>query len=338
MTVQDEHIEVTTKTMGFVQAINSALDIALGSDPTVFALGEDIQKPGGGGFGVHKGLGAKYGENRVRPTPISEQAIMGAAIGAAIGGMRPVAEIMLMNFVHVCADQLINHAAKLRYMSGGRTPVPITVRTATGTGGGFGAQHSDMLEAILVHSPGLKVVVPSNPADAKGLLLSAIFDDDPCVFVEMTGLYFSAKGEVPVGDHRIPLGQAKIARPGTDVTILTYGRQVVDSLLAAETLSGHGIDVEVVDLRTLQPLDTDTILASVAKTGRAVVVHEAVRRNGFGAELAALLQEELWGRLAGPVVRVTAPNTPVPYASTLEQAYLPGPEKITAAARRLMKG
>jgi pyruvate dehydrogenase E1 component beta subunit len=338
MTVQDEHIEVTTKTMGFVQAINSALDIALGSDPTVFALGEDIQEPGGGGFGVHKGLGAKYGENRVRPTPISEQAIMGAAIGAAIGGMRPVAEIMLMNFVHVCADQLINHASKLRYMSGGRTPVPITVRTATGTGGGFGAQHSDMLEAVLVHSPGLKVVVPSNPADAKGLLLSAIFDDDPCVFVEMTGLYFSAKGEVPVGDHRIPLGQAKIARPGTDVTILTYGRQVVDSLLAAETLSGHGIDVEVVDLRTLQPLDTDTILASVAKTGRAVVVHEAVRRNGFGAELAALLQEELWGRLAGPVVRVTAPNTPVPYASTLEQAYLPGPDKITAAVRRLMKG
>src|SRR5690606_15381373 len=277
----------------------------------------------------------KYGSARVRSTPISEQAIMGAAIGSAITGMRPVAEIMLMNFVHVCADQLINHAAKMRYMSGGRTPVPLTVRTATGTGGGFGAQHSDMLEAPLAHAAGLKVIVPSNPADAKGLLLSAIFDDDPCVFVEMTGLYFAAKGEVPEGDHRVPLGRAAVARPGSDVTILTYGRQVVDSLTAAQTLAGEGIDVEVIDLRTIQPLDLPTVLASVARTKRAVVVHEAVRRGGFGAELAATIQEELFGELAGPVLRVTAPNTPVPYAGTLEQAYLPGPDKIAAAVRTL---
>ncbi|WP_371541695.1 alpha-ketoacid dehydrogenase subunit beta [Streptomyces sp. NBC_00554] len=331
--------ETATKTrkMGQVQALNEALDIALGVDPSVFLLGEDIQEPNGGGFGVHKGLGNKYGTTRVRHTPISEQAIMGAAVGAAISGMRPVAEIMLMNFVHVCADQLINHAAKLRYMSGGRTPVPLTVRTATGTGGGFGAQHSDMLEAQLVHAAGLKVVVPSNPADAKGLLLSCIFDDDPCVFVEMSQLYFAGKGEVPEGDYRVPLGKARIARAGSDVTLLTYGRQVGDCLTVAETLAADGIDVEVVDLRTLNPLDTDAVLGSVAKTKRAVVVHEAVRRNGFGAELAATIQEELFGELAGPVLRVTAPDTPVPYAKSLEDAFLPGPVRIEAAVRRLTK-
>ncbi|WP_439956411.1 alpha-ketoacid dehydrogenase subunit beta [Nocardia nova] len=327
---------VQTRTLGFVQAINEALDIALETDERVFALGEDIQEPGGGGFGVFKGLGKKYGTQRIRHTPISEQAIMGAAIGAAISGLRPVPEIMLMNFTHVCMDQLVNHAAKLRYMSGGRTPVPITVRTATGAGGGFGAQHSDMLEAQLVHAAGLKVVVPSNPADAKGLLLSSIFDDDPVVFVEMFGLYFASRGEVPVGDYRVPLGKANIARAGSDVTILTYGRQVVDCLAVAEQLAGEGIDVEVVDLRTLQPLDTETVLASVAKTKRAVVVHEAVRRNGFGAELAATIHAELFGELAGPVARVTAPNTPVPYAKSLEQAYIPGPPQIEAAVRGLL--
>ncbi|PPJ27859.1 alpha-ketoacid dehydrogenase subunit beta [Nocardia nova] len=334
MTIAEQPVQ--TRTLGFVQAINEALDIALETDERVFALGEDIQEPGGGGFGVFKGLGKKYGTQRIRHTPISEQAIMGAAIGAAISGLRPVPEIMLMNFTHVCMDQLVNHAAKLRYMSGGRTPVPITVRTATGAGGGFGAQHSDMLEAQLVHAAGLKVVVPSNPADAKGLLLSSIFDDDPVVFVEMFGLYFASRGEVPVGDYRVPLGKANIARAGSDVTILTYGRQVVDCLAVAEQLAGEGIDVEVVDLRTLQPLDTETVLASVAKTKRAVVVHEAVRRNGFGAELAATIHAELFGELAGPVARVTAPNTPVPYAKSLEQAYIPGPPQIEAAVRGLL--
>ncbi|MBV7707009.1 alpha-ketoacid dehydrogenase subunit beta [Nocardia nova] len=334
MTIAEQPVQ--TRTLGFVQAINDALDIALETDERVFALGEDIQEPGGGGFGVFKGLGKKYGTQRIRHTPISEQAIMGAAIGAAISGLRPVPEIMLMNFTHVCMDQLVNHAAKLRYMSGGRTPVPITVRTATGAGGGFGAQHSDMLEAQLVHAAGLKVVVPSNPADAKGLLLSSIFDDDPVVFVEMFGLYFASRGEVPVGDHRVPLGKAAIARPGSDVTILTYGRQVVDCLAVAEQLATEGIDVEVVDLRTLQPLDIETVLASVAKTKRAVVVHEAVRRNGFGAELAATIHSELFGELAGPVARVTAPNTPVPYAKSLEQAYIPGPPQIEAAVRGLL--
>nr|WP_051194358.1 pyruvate dehydrogenase complex E1 component subunit beta [Nocardia jiangxiensis] len=334
MTIAEQPVQ--TRTLGFVQAINDALDVALEIDERVFALGEDIQEPGGGGFGVFKGLGNKYGTQRIRHTPISEQAIMGAAIGAAISGLRPVPEIMLMNFTHVCMDQLVNHAAKLRYMSGGRTPVPITVRTATGAGGGFGAQHSDMLEAQLVHAAGLKVVVPSNPADAKGLLLSSIFDDDPVVFVEMFGLYFASRGEVPVGDYRVPLGKANIARAGSDVTILTYGRQVVDCLAVAEQLAGEGIDIEVVDLRTLQPLDIETVLASVAKTKRAVVVHEAVRRNGFGAELAATIHAELFGELAGPVARVTAPNTPVPYAKSLEEAYIPGPPQIEAAVRGLL--
>jgi len=320
--------------LGMVQALNEALDVALTVDRSVFALGEDIQEPGGGGFGVHKGLGTKHGAGRVRLTPISEQAIMGAAIGAAISGMRPVAEIMLMNFVHVCMDQLVNHAAKLRYMSGGRTPVPLTVRTTTGAGGGFGAQHSDMLEAQLVHAPGLKVVVPSNPADAKGLLLSCVFDDDPCVFVEMSGLYFAGKAEVPDGDYRVPLGKAALVREGSDVTVLTYGRQVVDSLAVADTVAADGISVEVVDLRTLQPLDTATVLASAGKTKRAVVVHEAVRRNGFGAELAATIHAELFGELAAPVARVAAPNVPVPYAKSLEQAYIPSQGQIEAAIRR----
>jgi pyruvate dehydrogenase E1 component beta subunit len=329
--------QVALRRLGFVQAINEALDVALSTDERVFALGEDIQEPGGGGFGIHKGLGTKHGADRVRLTPISEQAIMGAAIGSAISGMRPVAEIMLMNFLNVCMDQLVNHAAKLRYMSGGRTPVPLTVRTATGTGGGFGAQHSDMLEAQLVHAAGLKVVVPSNPADAKGLLLSCIFDDDPCVFVEMTGLYFASKGDVPKGDYRVPLGKAAIARPGSDVTVLTYGRQVTDCLAVAETLAGEGIELEVVDLRTLQPLDTATVFESVARTKRAIVVHEAGRRAGFGAELATTIYSELFSDLSSPIARVAGPDTPVPYAKSLEEAYLPGPSKIEAAVRSVLK-
>lgn len=324
-----------SRTLVMTDAIHEALDVALGIDPDVFQLGEDIQDPKGGGFGIHKGLEAKYGSERVRCTPISEQAIMGAAIGAAIAGMRPVAEIMLMNFFAVAADQLFNHAAKLRYMSGGVTPVPLTVRTTTGAGMGFGAQHSDMLEAQLVHTPGLKVVVPSTAADAKGLLLSCIFDDDPCVVIEMNALYFAAQDEVPTGDYRVPLGSARIAREGTDLTLITYGRQVLDCMSVAEKFAGEGVSVEVLDLRSLQPLDIDAVFRSVAKTRRAVVVHEAVTRGGFGAELSAQIHSELFGELAGPVGRVGGTNTPVPYASSLEQAFLPG-GRIESAARALL--
>lgn len=338
MTAQSELVEPETKSeriLTQIQAITEALDIALALDETVFELGEDIQDPSGGGFGVHKGLSTKYGLERIRPTPISEQAIMGAAIGAAITGMRPIPEIMLMNFLAVCADQLINHAAKLRYMSGGQTHVPLTVRTVTGAGGGFGAQHSDMLEGPLAHTPGLKIVIPSTPADAKGLLLTSIFDDDPVVFIEMHHLYYSISGHVPEGDYRIPLGKARLAREGSDVTLVSWGRQVHDCLAVAETLAADGINAEVLDLRTLVPLDTEGLLQSVAKTGRAVIVHEAVRRNGFGAELAATINEELFGQLSAPVRRVAATNTPVPYSAPLEAAHLPSRADIEATVRGL---
>jgi pyruvate dehydrogenase E1 component beta subunit len=339
------HIETATETeiearpqriMTMGQALNEALDIALSLDDTVFELGEDIPDPTGGGWGIHKGLSTKHGAHRVRDTPISEQAIMGAAVGAAITGMRPVAEIMLMNFMHVAADQLINHAAKLRYMSGGQTNVPLVVRTATGAGGGFGAQHSDMLEGPLIHTPGLKVVVPSTAADAKGLLLSSIFDDDPVVFVEMLHQYFSVKDHVPEGDYRVPLGKLRVARAGSDLTIISWGRQVHDSLKVAEKLAGEGIDIEVLDLRTLSPLDTEGMLDSVRRTKRAVIVHEAVRRGGFGAELAATLTEELFGELLAPVRRLGAQDTPVPYARNLESSYLPHLERIEAAVRSVL--
>ena len=337
MTVQSQIQEdvSTGRQLRMIDAISEALDVAMSIDPTVFELGEDIQDPKGGGWGIHKGLSTKFGLDRVRPTPISEQAIMGAAIGAAITGMRPVPEIMLMNFLAVCSDQLINHAAKLRYMSGGQTNVPITVRTATGAGGGFGAQHSDMLESALVHTPGLKVVIPSTAADAKGLLLSSIFDDDPVVFVEMHHLYYSTIDAVPEGDYRVPLGEARIARAGSDVTLISWGRQVHLCLAAAEKLSASGIEAEVLDLRTLVPLDLERILASVGKTRRAVIVHEAVRRGGFGAELAATINEELFGQLHGPVRRVAAPNTPVPFSSVLEKAYMPSKAAIEEAVRGL---
>jgi len=340
MTAQSELTEPATsseRVLSQVQAIHEALDIALATDDRVFELGEDIQDPNGGGFKVHAGFSTKYGLDRVRPTPITEQAIMGAAIGAAITGMRPVPEIMLMNFMAVCADQLINHAAKLRYMSGGQTNVPITVRTVTGAGGGFGAQHSDMLEGPLVHTPGLKVVVPSNPADAKGLLLSSIFDDDPVVFIEMHHLYYSISGSVPEGDYRVPLGQASVVREGSDVTLISWGRQIHDCLAVADTLAADGISAEVLDLRTLVPLDTGAMLSSVAKTRRAVIVHEAVRRNGYGAELAATIGEELFGQLAAPVRRVASTNTPVPYSKPLELAHMPSRDGIEETVRALFK-
>jgi pyruvate/2-oxoglutarate/acetoin dehydrogenase E1 component len=333
--IETENVEDTRLT--FAQSIGDALRVALRMDDSVFLLGEDIQDPGGGSYGATKGLSTEFGLDRVRPTPITEQAILGAAIGSSLVGMRPVAEIMLMNFITVCMDQLFNHAAKLRYMSGGQTHVPITVRTATGGGFGFGGQHSDMLEAWIVHSPGLKIVVPSSADDAKGLLLSCIFDDDPCVFVEMNFLYFSpmSTSQVPSGDYRVPLGKARVRRTGDDVTILTYGRQVHDSLEAAAQLEQEGVQVEVVDLRSLVPLDLETVLSSVARTGRAVIVHEAVRRNGFGAELAATISEELFGQLHGPVRRVAAKNAPIPYAEELENNHLPQVADIVHAVRSL---
>ncbi len=325
----------TQPMLGF-QAIGSALDDALGRDPSVLLLGEDIADPSGGVFKVSAGLSTKYGTHRVRATPISEQAIVGAAVGAAIAGMRPVAEIMLMNFLAVCMDQLSNHAAKLRYMSGGQTGVPLTIRCAAGAGMQFGAQHSEMLEAWLTHVPGLKVVVPSNPADAKGLLTAAIFDPDPVVVIEQSLLYFGPPQPVPVVHHVVPLGSAATVRPGSDITLISYGRQVHDAVAAAELLVGSSIDAEVIDLRSLVPLDEHTVLESVGRTRHAVVIHEAVRRNGFGAELAALITENLFDELGAPVQRVAGANTPVPFAKVLEDAFVPSPDAIVAAAKHAL--
>ncbi len=326
-----------TRTMNFLQACGDAFDFALSSDPSVFLLGEDIADPVGGVTKLTKGLSSKFGLDRVRPTPISEQAMMGAAIGSALAGMRPVLEIMLMDFLGVCLDQLTNHAAKLRYMTGGRTNVPITVRTMVGGGSGNGAQHSQSLESWLTNVPGLKVVCASNPLDAKGLLLSSIFDDDPCVVMEMSRVIFhKQKMDVPVGDYRVPIGQARIAREGADVTIISWGRVVNEALPAAEELAREGIDAEVIDLRTLVPLDLPTILDSVSKTRRAVVAHAAVQFGGYGAEIASQITEHLFGELSGPVLRLGAPYAPTP-AGPLEADYVPTTAKIVAAVRKAVQ-
>jgi pyruvate dehydrogenase E1 component beta subunit len=321
--------------MNMVQACRSALDYALSEDESVFLLGEDIADPEGGGvLKITDGLSTKYGESRVRSTPISEQAIMGAAIGAAVAGMRPVAEIMLMNFLAVAMDQLFNHAAKLRFMSGGQTAVPVTVRTTTGAGAGFGAQHSDMIEAWLAHAPGLKVVIPSSPADAYGLLLSCIFDDDPCVFVEHTMLYYTGiSGPAPTPGTMIPLGLARVLREGSDLTVIGYGKPVLEMSAVAEKLASEGVHIEVIDLRSVAPWDTETILQSVAKTRRVVIVHEAVRAFGVGAEIAATIHEELHGELLAPVARVGSSFSPVPFATPLEYAFLYSADDIEAAIR-----
>ncbi|HEY7946606.1 MAG TPA: transketolase C-terminal domain-containing protein [Acidimicrobiales bacterium] len=314
-------------------ALTLALDEALGADERVVLLGEDIADPGGGVFGVTKGLSTKYGPDRVRDTPISEQAIVGAAVGAALGGLRPVAEVMFMDFLGLCLDQLANHAAKLRYMSGGRTPVPMVLRTAVGGGLQVGAQHSQMLEAWITHVPGLQVVVPSTPSEARALLHACIDSDDPAVFIEQVPL-LQRRGVVD--DAGVALGVADTKRAGSDVTVITYGRQVHDALRVAESLAAAGPDVEVLDLRTLSPLDSEAVLASVDRTRRAVVYHEAVVTGGFGAELAARLSETLFGRLLAPVLRVGAVPAPLPYAKNLETLALPGPDRLLAAISHVM--
>ncbi len=324
------------KTVSMIASLNSALHDAMAADDKVIAFGEDFaDREGGGVFGVSRGLSTKFGSSRVRSTPISEQAIIGAAIGASLVGFRPVVEIMLMNFTTVAMDMIVNHAAKLRYMSGGQTNVPITIRTLSGAGFGIGGQHSDMLEAWFAHVAGLKVVVPSNATDAYGLLQSCIFDDDPCLFVEPLGLYRSTAPAAAPG-YRVPIGKANVAREGRDVTVLSYGRQMGDVLAVAEELAGQDIRVEVVDLRTIAPLDMDTILASVRKTGRAVIVHEAARSHGVGAEVSARITEALFGTLRAPVQRVCGSDSPVPYSKPLETAFLPSRDAIRAAVRSVL--
>jgi len=325
-----------TREMAMFQAVQDAQELALELDKEVIFLGEDIGESGGV-FRCFQGMQEKWGE-RVRPTPIAEQAIVGAATGAALVGMRPVAEIMFCDFIGVCLDQITNHAAKQRYMSGGTTHVPLTIRTIAGGGiGGFGAQHSQSTEATLLHYPGLKIVYPSTPTEAKGLLLSCIFDEDPCIQFESMMLTYALKEEVPVGDYRIPLGVAKVKREGTDISLITYGWQVMHCLGAAEELAKEGINAEVIDLRTLLPLDYDRVLSSVEKTGRALVVHAATEFCGLGAEIASTINEQLFGKLKAPASRFGAAYAPIAYSKTIETAQIPHAGTIAARVRELMK-
>jgi pyruvate/2-oxoglutarate/acetoin dehydrogenase E1 component len=320
------------------QATLMALDEAMALDSGVIVLGEDVADAQGGGIlKATRGLSSKYGESRVRSTPIAEQAIVGAAVGAAIAGLRPVAEIMLMNFITVAMDQIVNHAAKIRYMSGGVTGVPLTIRTMSGVGSGNAGQHSDMFEAWFAHVPGLKVVVPSNPADQKALLMSCIADDDPCIFIETT-LLMRAKGAAPEPGYVVALGKASKPRVGSDVSIIGYGRPINDAIAVADRLHHEGISVEVVDLRTISPLDEETILESAGKTGRVVVLHEAVKRFGVGAEISSRIHEELFGQLHAPVQRVGSKHTPVPFSKPLEAAYMWSQASIEAAVRATLEG
>jgi acetoin:2,6-dichlorophenolindophenol oxidoreductase subunit beta len=326
---------VDEKEMSMREALHLALDQALESDERVFLLGEDIADPGASG--PTAGLSTKYGHDRVLDTPISEAAIVGAAIGAAIDGLLPVAEIMIMDFIGIAADQIINNAAKLRFMTAGRTTAPITVRTQVYGGLATGATHSQSLEAWFMHIPGMKVIIPATPRDAKGLLTSAIFDPDPCLFVETIRLQ-AQKGLVPIDPgFAIPLGQAEIKRPGTDVSLICYGRSVLECLSAAATLEEQGISAEVVDLRTLVPLDVATLVESVHRTRRAVVVHDAVEFAGPGAEITAILQAECFSVLCAPIERVAARFVPTPAAPTLEAQIYPTTARIGEAVQRTLE-
>lgn len=329
-----------TKMMTMYEAIISAQDLALAADPGVFLLGEDIGDPPGGVFKTTAGLQTKWGKERVRPTPIAEQAIIGAATGAALVGMRPVAEIMFCDFIGVTMDQISNHAAKQRYMSGGATNVPMTMRILCAGGlGGFGAQHSQSLESWLLHVPGLKVVYPSTTLDARGLLTSCIFDDDPCVHLESMALIFgAAKQEVPLGDYRIPLGVAKVRREGSDISLISFGWQVHQCLAAAEELAKEGVSAEVIDLRSLMPLDYHRVLDSVKKTRRALVVHAATEFCGLGSEIASTINEELFSILKAPASRFGAYYTPISFSKAIEAAQMPNKTSILARVREVMKG
>jgi acetoin:2,6-dichlorophenolindophenol oxidoreductase subunit beta len=318
--------------MQYREAVNDALRTAMAADEDVFLMGEDIAEMGGS-MAVTKGLLEEFGAERVRNTPISEMAIVGAGIGAAMQGMRPVVEIMYEDFLTLSLEQIVNQAAKHRYMSGGQLKVPLTIRTQGGAGWSPGAQHAQQLEAWLVHVPGLKVVFASSPADARGLLWSAIYDDNPVIFFEHRLLY-PVREEVPEKLEPIPLGKARVVREGNDVTVIATGPLVHRAVTAAEEAEAEGISVEIVDPRTLQPLDADTLVESVKKTNRAVVAHEAVARMGFGAEVAAVLQEQAFDWLDAPIERVGAKFAPLAFAPAMEQYVVPGPAEVLEAVRR----
>jgi len=324
------------QTLGLGQAVNQALREEMHRDPNVFIAGEGV------GVDIHDnpvfptfGLLDAFGPGRVKDTPVSEAAIAGLAVGAAEAGLRPVIEIMFNPFFTLASDMIVNHAAKLRYLSGGKSSFPLVVRIKSGAGFGAGCQHSHNLEAWAAHCPGLKVVMPATSADAKGLLKSAIRDNNPVIFIEHMGLYF-AKMPVPEDDYLIPLGKAEIKRPGKDLTVVTWSGMLGVAVKAAEKLSQENIETEIVDLRTLTPLDKDTILASVKKTGRLIVLHEATRTGGFGGEIAAVVMEQGFTYLKAPLRRVTGPDIPVPASPPLEKFYIPDEENLIQAAREIL--
>ena len=332
------------RTLSFQQAINEALDQEMSRDESVIVMGEDVvggqgadgeMDAWGGVLGVTKGLYGKHGD-RVMDTPISESAFIGAAIGAASSGSRPVVELMFNDFLGVCFDQIFNQAAKFRYMFGGKAKTPVVIRTMIGSGFRAAAQHSQSLYSLFTHIPGLKCVVPATPYDAKGLLIEAIRDDDPVIFFEHKKLY-PLEGEVPQELYTIPFGEAEVVREGGDTTIVTLAEMVHESLQAAEALAADGVECEVIDLRTTSPLDRETILESVEATGRVVVVDEANPRCSMATDIAALIAQEAFGALKAPIQMVTAPHTPVPFADNLEDLYKPNANKIAAAVRSVVE-
>jgi acetoin:2,6-dichlorophenolindophenol oxidoreductase subunit beta len=321
--------------LGMGQAVNQALREEMLRDPNVFIAGEGV------GVSIHvnpmfptTGLLEEFGPGRVKDTPVSEAAIAGLAVGAAEAGLRPVVEIMFNPFFTLASDMIVNHAAKLRYLSGGKSSFPLVVRIKSGAGFGAGCQHSHNLEAWAAHCPGLKVVMPSTSADAKGLLKSAIRDDNPVIFIEHMGLYF-APMPVPEEEYLTPLGKADIKRQGRDLTVVTWSGTLGAAMGGAQKLSQDGIEAEIVDLRTLTPLDKETILASVKKTGRLIVMHEATRTGGFAGEIAAVVMEDGFKYLKAPLRRVTGPDIPVPASPPLERFYIPGEEDLIKAAKEL---
>jgi pyruvate/2-oxoglutarate/acetoin dehydrogenase E1 component len=337
---------VATRSLTYSEAVNEAIRIAMRQDPNVILLGEDVaggagvdhlvnDEAWGGALGVTKGLVQEFGRERVLDTPITESGFIGAAVGAAATGMRPIAELMFVDFFGVCMDQIFDQGAKLRYMFGGKARCPLVIRTTIGAGLSAAAQHSGCHYSVFTHMPGIKTVAPSTPADVKGLLLAAIRDDDLVVFFEHKLLY-GLRGEVPEGDAAIPLGTADIKRAGSDVTIVAIARMVHQALEAAEQLAAEGIEAEVVDPRTLSPLDSATILESVARTHRLVIVDEDNPLCSVAATIAAIVADEGFDSLDGPIKCVTAPHTPVPFSPPLEQAYIPSPERIADAVRSIL--
>ena len=326
---------MASRQLTYVKAFNEGVAQVMRADSDVCVIGEDVAGYGGV-FKMFDGLLGEFGDMRVKDTPISEMGFMGLGVGAAARGLRPICDLMFMDFMGVCMDQVYNQAAKMKFMFGGTVKVPLTITTASGAGLSGGAQHSQSLEAWFAHVPGLKVVMPATPADAKSLTIAAVRDDNPTI-VMLNKALLGSKGEVPEEIEEVPLGKAATVRSGKDVTIVAFGRMVIEALAAAEALAAEGIEAEVIDPRSVQPLDTETIVESASRTNRIIVVHEAVTFGGIGAEVSSQVQEQAFDYLDAPVLRIGAPFTPVPFSPVLERAYVPDRQRIADGARRILE-